>query len=253
MTPTERIAELCQAALENPDITVTEKRMIANAEQSAAYTAAPGKAPEEAAPAGSVPEVAPAPTAASSPAPAAASAAAPAAASEPAEAVAGEAAPQVAHTEQDEELKAMLEEREQKLSSKQGRVRTVVNVMLILLIVAPVATVASVPSLRGKFETFVMHLKTGVKDVKQMGNTKEAYDEALKDIAVRNDHINGASEMLGVDPDSVDESDDLEMTAELKQFMGEDADQFGDRKASLEKMGFVARKVSGIGEEEEGE
>lgn len=52
--------------------------------------------------------------------------------------------------------------------------------------------------------------------------------------------------MLGVDPNSVSEDDDLEMTAELTQFMGEEADGFGIRTGKLESMGRVATAITGM-------
>ena len=165
-----------------------------------------------------------------------------------------EAAPQAEakveqlHTEQDQELAAMLEERDARLTRKKGRVKLLANVALLTLFVAPVTAVATVPSLRAKFETFVNHLNEGVADVKTMANTKESFDEALKEVAVRGDHINAATEMLGVDPNSVSEGDDLGMTAELREMMGDEADGFAVRHGKLAAMGTVAKGLSGMEE-----
>jgi hypothetical protein len=222
MTASDRIKALCDEALKKPEITVTEKMLETPAPQLAPPSSSRLKV-----------ENAPAPV------------------QEPAAEVVTDApkafvAPAVEqkHVEEDTELVAMLEEREAKLKTRSKRVRIVANVMLLLAVVTPVTAVAVNPELRGKFEVFVQHLGEGVEDVKSIGNTKESFDEALDKVAVHGDHINNATAMLGVDPNSVSEDDDLEMTAEMKQFMGEEADGFQTRKANLNKMGFLAKKVA---------
>jgi len=223
VTASDRIQALCDEALKKPEITVTEKVLETPTStplpQSSSRLKAEGSAftavTEE---------------------------------NEPvAEVAVEETAPVVeqSHTEQDADLAAMLDEREQKLKKRGKRVRMVANVMLLLAVVTPVTVVAVNPTLRGKFEVFVQRLGEGVDDVKSIGNTKEGFDEALEKVAVRGDHINNATSMLGVDPNSVSEDDDLEMTAEMTQFMGEEADGFQTRKANLEKMGFFAKKLAG--------
>lgn len=232
MTPSDRIKALCDEALRKPEITVTEKMFDVPAPQLTPPSTSRLKveARSEESKSESAPETA-------TPTPEA-----PAATTEQ------------SHVEKDAELAAMLDEREAKLKGRGKRVRLVANLILLFLIVAPVTTVAVNPTLRGKFEVLVQRLGEGVDDVKSIGSTKESFDKALEQVAVHNDHINNATAMLGVDPNSVTEDDDLEMTAEMHQFMGKDADQFQTRKANLSKMGFLAKQVAdatGIEKEEE--
>ena len=212
--PSDRIKALCEQALRKPDITVTERTL----DIPRAFVAAPA-----AEPAPPVFQAAPAPVAA------------------PAAPVAEQH-----HTEQDTELAQMLEERDQRLKERRGRVRMVVNVMALVLFVGPVAAVAVNPDLRAKFDTLVLRFNESVNDVKSMAHTKEAYDEALKKVAVRGDHINAATEALGVDPASVGKDEDQEMTAELGQLMGEEADGFQTRRNKLGQMGTIASAITGM-------
>lgn len=222
VTASDRIKALCDEALKKPDITVTEKMLETPASEPVARPAS--RLRVEAAPFTAVKEEV-----------------------EPAvEEKAPESVVPQQHTEQDTELAAMLEEREQKLKKRSGRVKMVANVMLLLAVVTPVTVVAVNPTLRGKFEVFVQRLGEGVDDVKSIGSTKESFDKALENVAVHGDHINNATAMLGVDPNSVTEADDLEMTAEMQQFMGEEADSFQTRKANLNKMGLLAKKVADV-------
>lgn len=230
VTQSDRIKALCDEAMRKPEISVTEKTLETRSERPATETSrlkvSAMQAAVEAAEA-SVEEKA--------------ERAAPA---EPKP----EAKVEQHHTEQDQELAAMLEERDSRLTKKKGRMKLVANVALLALFVTPVTVVAVNPELRGKFETFVHHLGEGVNDVKTMANTKESFDEALKEVAVRGDHINSATEMLGVDPNSVSEDDDLNMTAELRELMGDEADGFAVRKGKLAAMGTVAKGLSGMEE-----
>lgn len=232
MTAAERIQALCDEALKKPEITVTEKML--ETPVPALVAPSTSRLKVEAAAAAAEEPVA-------------------VAEEKPVTQSTGSSVPQH-HTEQDADLAAMLEEREQKLNNRRKRVRVVANVMLLLLVVTPVTVVAVNPELRGKFEVFVQHLGEGVNDVKSIGSTKENFDKALEKVAVRGDHINNATVMMGVDPNSVSEDDDLEMTAEMTAFMGEEADGFQTRKANLNKMGFFAKKVAsatGMDKEEE--
>lgn len=230
LTQSDRIKALCDEAMKKPELSVTEKMLDVPASQS---TPSSSRLRVESAPAASF-EVAP------EAAPAQAKA-------EPVAAPAPEPTPakvEQNHTEQDTELAAMLDEREGKLKKRGKRVGLIANTILLLLVVAPVTAVAVNPDLRAKFEVFVQRLGEGVDDVKSIGSTKESFDKALENVAVHGDHINNATAMLGVDPNSVSEDDDLEMTAEMQQFMGEEADGFQTRKANLNKMGFFAKQVA---------
>jgi hypothetical protein len=101
--------------------------------------------------------------------------------------------------ETDPEFGALLEEREGRLKKKSSRVRWAVNLLFLGLLGGTVTAFAVSPELRGKTQTFVGSLKEGVEDVKMMGNGTENYDEALEQVAARNDQINNASRMMGVD------------------------------------------------------
>jgi len=216
-SPSDRIKALCEQALRKPEITVTERTL----DVPKAFVAAP---PVEAPVAAftafqAVPEPAP-------------------------------VVPEQHHTEQDEELSAMLEDRELRLKKRRDRVKLVANVMALVLFVGPVAAVAVNPDLRGKFDVLVMRFNESVRDVKGLANTKEGYDEALKKVAVRGNHIDEATRAMGVDPASVGEDEDVQMTAEMSQLMGEAAAGFDVRREKLGKMGFVAQKLTGVGEDE---
>ncbi|GAA5476921.1 hypothetical protein Hhel01_00397 [Haloferula helveola] len=156
---------------------------------------------------------------------------------------------QPAHTETDKELSSMLEERETNLNRRKKRASVVANVALLLLVVTPVTVVAVTPSLRAKFEKVVFHLKESKNDFNTIANTKGTFDEALENVAVHGDHINAATEALGVDPNSVGADEDLGMTAELTQLMGEEAEGFQARRGKLENLGTITRKVTGIADE----
>lgn len=231
LTPSDRIKALCDEALKKPEITVTEK--VLETPASVPVDSSASRLKVNNAPFTAAPETV---------------------AEAPAEEKAPEPVIQQSHVEQDTELAAMLDEREDKLKKRSKKVGLVANVMLLLAVVAPVTAVAVNPELRGKFEVFVQRLGEGVDDVKSIGNTKESFDKALENVAVHGDHINNATAMLGVDPNSVSEDDDLEMTAEMTAFMGEEAEGFQTRKSNLNKLGFFAKKVAdATGMEDEAE
>lgn len=174
-TQSDRIKALCDEAMRKPEISVTEKTLDRPAARLSTETSRLKVAAMKEAVAAA--ETAPAVDATDAPA--------------KAFGTTPEAKPKVVqhHVEQDQELAAMLEERDGRLKKKKGRVKLVANVMLLALIVAPVTAVAVNPSLKGKFEKFVGHLGEGVDDVKTMANTKESFDEALAEVATRGDHI----------------------------------------------------------------
>ncbi|MCU0795353.1 MAG: hypothetical protein MUF31_05380 [Akkermansiaceae bacterium] len=214
--PSDRIKALCEQALRKPDITVTERTL----DVPKAFVAAPAPVQVAAVP---VFQAAPEPAA---PAPV--------------------AVVEQQHTEQDAELSAMLDERDQRLTRKRGRVKMVVNMMLLLFFVVPVAAVAVNPNLRAKFDTVVLRFNESVRDVKSMAHIKDSYDESLKKVAVRGNHIDEATRAMGVDPASVGKDEDVEMTAELSQLMGDEAAGFDTRREKLGKMGFIAEKLTGM-------
>lgn len=239
LTQSDRIKALCDEAIKKPDITATEKTLDAPTGAPSLETSRLKVSAMQAAVEAAEQSVVAAPGEQA------------AAAEQPLRA---EQAPQPDakveqhHTEQDQELASMLEERDQRLTKKKGRAKMLANVALLALFVTPVTVVAVNPDLRAKFEKTIHHLGEGVNDVKTMANTKESFDEALKEVAVRGDHINSATEMLGVDPNSVSEDDDLNMTAELREMMGDEADGFAVRKGKLAAMGTVAKGLSGMEE-----
>jgi hypothetical protein len=223
-TQSDRIKALCEEAMKAPEITITEKTF--DASDSTPYRGEASRLKVAART-----QVEPDPV--ESPA-------------EPTPAAATEKPAPVQHTEQDGELAAMLEEREGRLAQRSGRARLLANVALMVLIVAPAVTVAVHPGLRTKFEKTLHHLGQGVDDVKTLANTKESFDKALEEVAVHGDHIDSATKMLGVDPSSVGADDDLEMTSEMRQLMGDEADGFGTRRNKLQAMGNVASAVTGM-------
>lgn len=238
LTQSDRIKALCDEAIKKPDITATEKTFEMTSRRPAGETSRLKVSAMQAA-------VEAAGQAVEAPVGQAADAEQP----KPVEAAPKEEAKvEQHHTEQDQELAAMLEERDARLTKKKGRMKMIANVALLALFVTPVTAVAVNPGLRAKFEKTIHHLGEGVNDVKTMANTRESFDEALGEVAVRGDHINSASEMLGVDPDSVSENDDLNMTAEMRQMMGDEADGFAVRKGKLAAMGTVAKGLSGMDE-----
>ncbi len=216
--PSERMKALFDAAIRSPDISVTEKTL--DTPSSFVPTPAVASAPVAAVPAAE-PAVEPAPE----PLP--------------------EAAP-AAHIEQDAELSAMLEERDQKLKTRRGRAKMAANIALLTVIVAPSVAVMVNPTLRAKFDWFVANLGKGVDDVKSMANTKGSYDEALDKVALRGNQIDDATRAMGVDPTTVVPGEDPEMREEMRQLMGDDVEGFDDRRMSLEKMGVVAKAVTGM-------
>ncbi|GAA5481696.1 hypothetical protein [Haloferula sargassicola] len=222
--PSERMKALFDAAIRSPDISATEKTMDLPPRAMAPVRPAPTVAESAIVPA---PAVAPVPQM---------------------EVPAAESKPVVHHTEQDEELSAMLEERDGRLKKRRGRVRMVTNVALLALIVAPTAAVMIHPGLRAKFDWLVVNIGKSMEDVKSMANTKDSYDEALDKVATRGNQIDDATRALGVDPTQVVPGEDPEMKAEMQAFMGDEADGFDRRRAGLEKMGFVAKKLTGMEE-----
>jgi hypothetical protein len=216
-SPSDRIKQLCEEAMRNPDLTVKEKTMMGSLPpRVAALPASPTPAPRDAATT-TVPAVVARPEPVREPSP----------------------------VEPDKELISMLEQRERRMRLKHGQTRLLANVALLVLIVAPVTAVCVSPTLRGKFDRFVGHLTNDVEDVRIMADTRESSGDALDQVAMRGAQIDAANHELGVDPTTVPPDEDPEMVAELKQLMGEDADGFAARRAKLESMGKVAGSVSG--------
>ncbi len=233
VSQSDRIRALCDEAMKKPDITVTEKTLETRSERPATETSrlkvSAMRAAVEASSGQKVDDSAERPERVEeSPQP--------------------EAKVEQHHTEQDQELAAMLEERDSRLNKRKGRVRLLANVALLALFVTPVTVVAVNPELRAKFEKFATNLGEGVDDVKSMANAKDSFDEALKGVAARGEHVDEATKMLGFDPNSVSEDDDLQMTAEMTKFMGEEADGFAIRHGKLKSMGTVATALTGMEE-----
>lgn len=237
--PSDRLKALFDEAIRKPDISITEKTLDRPGsifQETAPFT-------EMAAPVVEVPATTPVAVSMESAMPL------PVAQGGPVEPVIMDAP----HTEQDKELAAMLEEREIKLKKRRSRIKVASNLLILAIVVGPTVGIMVNPTWRAKFDWTVSNLVKGVDDVKSIANTKESFDGALEKIADRGAQIDGATTNLGVDPTSVGADEDLEMTAELKQMMGEDAGDFKKRRGNLEKMGFVAKKVTGMGDEEETE
>ncbi|MBB5351237.1 hypothetical protein HNR46_001471 [Haloferula luteola] len=222
--PSERMKALFDAAIRSPELSATQKTF------EPPSTPAPAPVPAQA-------FVAPAPVEA------------PQARQTPHPAP----SPAVSHVETDTELTAMLEERNSKLEKKKGRARVLANLALLLLVVAPATAVMVHPGLRAKFDWLVQNLGKGMDDVKSMADTKDSYDQALDRISSRGDQIDDATRALGGDPNSVVPGEDPEMKQEMAEFMGEEAEGFDRRRAGLEKMGFVAKKLTGMDEEKPAE
>jgi len=147
--------------------------------------------------------------------------------------------------ETDPEFAALLEAREGRLKKRNTRAKWAVNLLFLGLFGGSAAAFAVSPELRGKFEHLVVSLKEGVDDVKMMGNGTENYDEALEQVAARGDQINAATEMMGVDPSTVDPGDDPNMLAEMNELAGEDLG-VDKRLGKLKSMGQLGEALTGI-------
>jgi len=145
----------------------------------------------------------------------------------------------------DPELMAMMEERQQKLNKRWKRYRMAVGLVIFALLGSAGATYSFVPQVRNKVDGLVMDFKASKDDVKNLGSVMDSFDDQLEQVAVRGEQIDSATELLGVDPNSVGEGDDLNMEAEMRELMGDDAVTVTDRSRALQNTFGIVQTAAG--------
>lgn len=106
----------------------------------------------------------------------------------------------------DEEMREVFAERKK----KQFKLGLVVNMTLLALLVTPCIAFSawyhSSPKNKESFAALMENFREVPKDVKNMANIKESYDEALGEIGARGDTVSAATLALGVDPAEFEEA-----------------------------------------------
>ncbi|WP_193214629.1 hypothetical protein [Luteolibacter marinus] len=142
----------------------------------------------------------------------------------------------------DAELRAMIEDREEKIGKKLGRQSLAVTLSLLGLLAAGGVWYAVSPGAQASVAKLVPALKQSVNDAKMIGSITSQYDESLEKISVHGKRIDDATASLGIDPTSVSKEDNLSMDDEMGKMMGEGAVTTGDRDKLLQqKFGFVEK------------
>ena len=147
----------------------------------------------------------------------------------------------------DPKLIAMMEERQQKLNKRWKRYRMAVGLIIFALFASGGASYSFVPKVRNAVDGIVMDIKSSKDDVKSLGSVMESFDEQLEQVAVRGEQIDNATELLGVDPNSVGEGDDLNMESEMRELMGDDAVTVTDRSRTLQSTFGIVQTAAGRG------
>lgn len=140
------------------------------------------------------------------------------------------------------ELRAMIDERDEKMKITQKRQSLVVTFSLLAMVAAAGGWFAVSPSAQAKVATIVPLFKESLRDVKTLANTKENFDKQLERVSARNNQIGNATRALGVDPATVADGAGGELDSAMKDMMGGEGRTISERtKAVQEKLGFVGK------------
>ena len=140
---------------------------------------------------------------------------------------------------------AMMDERQQQLNKRWKRYRVGVGLIIFVLFASGGAVYSFVPKVHNAVDGIVMDIKSSKDDVKSLGSVMESFDEQLEQVAVRGEQIDSATKQLGIDPNSVGEGDDLNMEAEMRELMGDDAVTVTDRSHALQSTFGIVQTAAG--------
>jgi len=139
------------------------------------------------------------------------------------------------------ELRAMIEERDEKKKTSQKRTSLAVSLSLLAMLAAAGGWFAVSPSAQAKVAKIVPLFKESMRDVKSLANTKKNFDKQLEQVAARNNQINDATRSLGVDPSTVAEGNGAEIDGAMKEMSGGQRTTTERNKDVQDKLGIVGK------------
>jgi hypothetical protein len=139
------------------------------------------------------------------------------------------------------ELRAMIEERDEKKKTSQKRQSLVVTFSLLAMLAAAGGWFAVSPSAQAKVAKIVPLLNDSMRDVKTLANTKKNFDKQLEQVAARNNQINDATRTLGVDPTTVADGNGEEIDGAMKEMSGGQRTTTERNKDVQDKLGVVGK------------
>lgn len=139
------------------------------------------------------------------------------------------------------ELRAMIEERDEKKKTSQKRQSLVVTFSLLAMLAAAGGWFAVSPSAQAKVAKIVPLFNESMRDVKTLANTKKNFDKQLEQVAARNNQINDATRSMGVDPSTVAAGNGEEIDGAMKEMSGGQRTTSERNKDVQDKLGVVGK------------
>lgn len=145
-------------------------------------------------------------------------------------------------SESDEELRTMLDARDEVKSKKTRRTSIIVTFAMLSMVASGGTWFATSESAQAKARFFVQSVRDCGRDIKGMTQIMGTYEKQLDKVAVQGARIDAATAALGVDPNTDTSAQGAEIEGAMSQMSGQEGPTVSDRnKAMQAKFGIVSK------------
>ena len=145
-------------------------------------------------------------------------------------------------SESDEELRSMLDARDEHKTKKTRRTSLIVTFAMLSMLAAGGTWFATSASAQAKARFVVQSVRECGRDIKGMTQIMGTYEKQLDKVAVQGARIDAATSALGVDPTTDTSAQAAEIEGAMAQMSGEEGPTVSERdKAMQAKFGIVSK------------
>ena len=149
------------------------------------------------------------------------------------------------HNESEEELRSMLDARDEHKTKKNRRTSLVVTFAMLSMIAAGGTWFATSQSAQAKAAFVVKSVRECGRDLKGLTQIMGNYEKQLDKVAVQGARIDAASAALGVDPNADTSAQAAEIEGAMAQMSGEEGPTVSERNKAMQAKFGIVSKVAG--------
>ncbi|QJE98205.1 hypothetical protein [Luteolibacter luteus] len=163
----------------------------------------------------------------------------------PATATAADVIIPTGQNESDEELRTMLDARDEVKHKKTRRTGIIVTLSMLSMLAAGGTWFATSESAQAKARFFVQSVRECGRDIKGMTQIMGTYEKQLDKVAVQGARIDAATSALGVDPNTDTSAQGAEIEGAMSQMSGQEGPTVSERNKAMQAKFGIVSKVAG--------
>jgi hypothetical protein len=147
--------------------------------------------------------------------------------------------------ESDEELRSMLDARDEAKNKKTRRTSILVTLSMLSMVAAGGTWFATSESAQAKARFVVQSVRDCGRDIKGMTQIMGTYEKQLDKVAVQGARIDAATAALGVDPNTDTSAQAAEIEGAMAQMSGQEGPTVSERNKAMQAKFGIVSKVAG--------